>query len=45
MLTMATSIMSSVGCFVVIFWTQMPGSKTARTRALPRWRAPKRSSS
>ena len=31
--TIATSIMSSVGCFVVIVWTQIPGAKSQRTRA------------
>ena len=40
--TIATSIMSSVGCFVVIIWTQMPGSKKTRTSGLPRCRAPNR---
>ena len=38
--TMATSIMSSVGCFVVIIWTSRPGYSRTLTSGFPRWRAP-----
>ena len=37
--TIATSIMSSVGCLVVIIWTRIPGYMIDRTSGLPRcWR-------
>ncbi len=45
MATIATSIMSSVGCLVVIFWTRIPGHMITRTTGLDRWRAPSRRSS
>ena len=40
MATIATSIMSSVGCLVVIFWTRIPGHMITRTTGLDRCRAP-----
>ena len=43
--TIATSIMSSVGCLVVIFWTRIPGHMITLTTGFERWRAPRRRSS